>query len=218
MSTCVCHTPLDAGHLCARCRAATAGRLTRIPILYRLLEPALHPAAAPPSYGRVRLVEAPLPVSLRVLSLRGPGGIVGILEEWRCAMQAARGWGRPALAGSIESRVHRAARGLEQNLAWIADSWAQAGLLATVLRRLDDEVTGIVCPPDTLTFERGTLLGPCPATTAPDTLCGATLRHYRSTGVTCRWCGTAYPSESWMDLKTWMDEDEQDDREALLAG
>lgn len=214
MTLCVCRTELADGHLCDRCRAATAGRLTRVPALYRLLAAELQPAAGPASFGRVRLVEAPLPVSERVLTLRGPGGIVGVLEGWREAMQDARGWGAPAVSGDIETRVTRAARGLALNLDWIADSWPEAGTLAAELRHLDDQALAIVCPHDTR--ERGTRLGPCPAQDTAGTVCGTELRRYPSQRtITCSWCCAEYPPSSWADLKAWIDHDEQ---EVLLAG
>lgn len=215
MTLCVCQTELESGHLCNRCRAATAGRLTRIPALYRLLAAELHPSVGGiATFGRVRLAEAPMPLSERVLTLRGPGGIVGILETWRAAMQASRKWGPPAVSGDIETRVRRAARGLDHNLDWIADEWPKAGAFATALRSLDDEALHIVCPTDTR--DQGMRLGPCPAEGLTGTVCGATLRHYPGQkSVICRWCEHVYPSDSWARLKAWIDHDEQ---EVLLAG
>lgn len=219
MNTCACNVALESGHLCGRCRAATAGRLTRSHALYRLLAAELQPAAGgPASFGRVRLAEAPLPVSERVLNLRGPGGMVGVLERWRETMQADRSWGAPAISGDIETRVARAARGLALNLDWIADSWPKAGQFATEVRDLDEEALAIVCPPDTDTLERGKRLGPCPAETGTGAVCGAVLRYYRVSSprrVTCPWCEVVYPPHSWADLKAYIDHDE---REVLLAG
>ncbi|NUP19049.1 MAG: hypothetical protein HOZ81_23750 [Streptomyces sp.] len=208
---CVCHTELtDGQHLCQRCRAATAGRLVRMHALYRLLAFELQPATNPPGIGRVRLSEAPLPLSLAVLDLRGPGGMVGVLEHWRAVMQADRRWGEPAISGTIEARVRSAARGLELNLDWIAGSWARAADFATGLRQLDEIVVGIVCPVDAT--DRGTRLGPCPAET-PAGLCGAILRYHRDApAAVCPWCEVAYPPDSWADLKAWMDEDEHEEQ------
>ncbi|MFZ3494605.1 hypothetical protein ACODT5_15500 [Streptomyces sp. 5.8] len=214
MTTCVCQTELTSGHLCSRCRAATAGRLTRIPALYRLLAAELQPAAGPASFGRVRLVEAPLPVSADVLTMRGPGGIVGVLEDWWTAMQASRAGSAPVISGTFEQRVSNAAARLAFHLDYIVD-WAQAGSFATEIRQLDERALTIVCPPDT--SERGERLGPCPAEYDDGSRCGAVLRYYRGNvhGVTCPWCAVVYPPASWADLRAWIDHDE---REVLLAG
>lgn len=207
---CTCRTALAAGeHICPRCRSATAGRLRRLPVLYRLLQPELQPAAGAPSYGRVGLVEAPMPVSAHVLTLRGPGGIVSILEDWWAAMQASRCGSAPVIAGTYDERVIRAATQLTFHLDYVAE-WEEGPQLARELRRLDETAMGIVCPHDTR--ERGTLLGPCPAEQVDGTVCGATLRHYRSSmrRVTCPWCSSVYPPHSWARLKAWIDHDREE--------
>ncbi|MGP3686511.1 hypothetical protein ACTVZO_17695 [Streptomyces sp. IBSNAI002] len=151
---------------------------------------------------------------MRVLTLRGPGGIVGVLEDWWAAMQASRVGSAPVITGTIEDRVTTAAARLGFHLDYIA-TWTMAGSLATEIRQLDEQALAIICPPDTR--EHGTRLGPCPAENPDGTVCGAVLRHYRSsTGITCPWCAVAYPPSTWADLKTWMDHDEQ--QEVLLAG
>ncbi|WP_030387051.1 hypothetical protein [Streptomyces sp. NRRL S-241] len=216
MNTCVCRRELAADEtLCQRCRSATHGRLRRVPALYRLLEPELHPAAGAPTYGRVGLVEAPLPVSLRVLTLRGPGGIVGVLEGWWTKMQASRAGSAPVISGTIEDRVRTAAARLAFHLDYIV-TWQEGSSLATAIRELDEQALNIVCPADTR--EHGERLGPCPSETSPGVLCGAVLRYYRDLSpraVTCPWCAVVYPPDSWADLKEWMDHDRQ--QEVLLA-
>jgi hypothetical protein len=214
MTTCVCRRELAADEtLCHRCRAATHGRLRRMSALYRLLEPELQPSAGAPTYGRVGLVEAPLPVSLRVLTLRGPGGIVGVLEGWWTKMQASRAGSAPAIRGTIEERVGTAAARLGFHLDYIA-TWTEGGTLATEIRRLDEQALEIVCPADTR--ERGERLGPCPAETSGGARCGAVLRYYRAYSpktITCPWCTATYRPTDWADLKAWMDHDEQHDQE-----
>lgn len=217
---CVCRrAELHADEtLCPRCRAATSGRLRRLPLLYRLLQHELQPSAGGPSYGRVRLVEAPLPVAGDVLALRGPGGIVGVLEDWWSAMQASRSGTAPVIAGTYDDRASAAAGRLAFHLDYIV-TWEQAPQFATEIRRLDEQALAIVCPADTL--ERGTRLGPCPAADPDGAVCGAVLRHYRSSSaVTCPWCEVVYPPSSWALLKAWMDHDREEDQEdaELLAG
>ncbi|MFD5425233.1 hypothetical protein [Streptomyces sp. NPDC127084] len=207
----LCERNQTDGYLCPGCTLATARRLDRMSKLYAGLEAFLQPGGrASAQYGRTQAVDAPLPVSEPAFTLRGPGGIVGVLEDWRSAMQSDRGWREPAVAGNIERRVAVAARALSMNLEWIAASWPLAGAFAEEIRDLERDVASVVNPSDPT--ERGTRLGACPAVDPSGAICGAILRHYPGRPlVTCRWCGCAYPPASWPDLKTLIDQDEQED-------
>lgn len=201
----LCERQLERDYLCSGCTLGTAQRLERMPRLYTALAAFLHPGGRRPEFGRARPVEAPLPVAEPALDLRGPGGIVGVLEDWRSAMQADRGWGQPATDGSIERRVFLAARGLSQNLEWIAGSWPMAGAFAEEIRDLERSVVSVVNPP-TPTLRLGT----CPAIFEDGVVCGAVLRVPHGTAkVECRWCGTFYPEETWLALAAgqWADDD-----------
>ncbi|MDH2392342.1 hypothetical protein QCN29_26905 [Streptomyces sp. HNM0663] len=184
-----------------------------MPRLYEALAAFLQPGARGSArYGRTQSVDAALPVSEPVLSLRGLGGIVGVLEDWRSAMQADRGWSEPAVSGTVERRIAVAARALSMNLDWIAASWPMAGAFAEEIRDLERDVASIVSPPDPA--ERGRRLGTCPAVDLSGNVCGAMLRHYPGEKtVTCWWCGCVFPPAAWMELKGLMDEDEKAEAE-----
>lgn len=203
----LCERDLPDGYLCPGCTRGAAERLDRAPLLYTALAAFLHPGGRRPELGRSARVEAPLPIVEPVLNLRGPGGIVGILEDWRSAMQADRGWGEPAIRGNTEDRIKAAARGLSLNLEWIASSWPMAGPFTEELRDLERSVLSIVSPPDA-----SLRLGNCPAAFEDGVICGAVLRvPHGTTKVECRWCNTAYPPESWLALAAgaWDDQDAQ---------
>ncbi|MFD9221480.1 hypothetical protein ACFWDI_16090 [Streptomyces sp. NPDC060064] len=203
----LCERDLQDGYLCPGCTLGTAKRLDRAPLLYTALAAFLHPGGRRPELGRSTRVHAPLPIAEPVLNLRGPGGIVGILEDWRSAMQADRGWGQPAVRGDTEARIRAAARGLGMNLEWIAASWPMAGAFAEELRDLERSVLSIVSPPDA-----SLRLGNCPAVFEDGVVCGAVLRvPSGTTKVECKWCNTAYPPESWLALAAnqWDDQDAQ---------
>jgi LSD1 subclass zinc finger protein len=183
-------------YLCSGCTRATGERLDRMPRLYVALAAFLQPGGRRPELGRARGAEAPLPVSEPVLNLRGPGGIVGILEDWRSAMQADRGWGPPAVTGTTEERVRTAARGLSLNLEWIASSWPMAGAFAEEIRNLERSVLSVVDP-----SERTRRLGNCIELMANGSQCGAVLRvAHGATEVRCAWCGAVWPPETWTTL------------------
>jgi hypothetical protein len=195
----LCEQQLEHGYLCPGCTLATNERLTRMPRLYEALAAFLHPGGRRPELGRSRPAEAPLPIAEPAFNLRGPGGIVGVLEDWRSAMQADRGWGQPVIAGTVERRIAVAARALSINLDWIAASWPMAGPFAEEIRGLERDGISIVNPP-----ERSLRLGNCPAVYEDGVVCGAALRVPAGTAkVECRWCGTAYPPESWLELKSF---------------
>ncbi|WP_156722625.1 hypothetical protein [Streptomyces apocyni] len=195
----LCGQSLEHGYLCNGDTLATARRLDRMPRLYEALAAFLHPSGRRPELGRTRPAEAPLPVSETVLGLRGPGGIVGVLEDWRSAMQDDRGWSEPAIAGTTGRRVVVAARALGMNLEWIASSWPMAGAFAEEIRDLERDVASIINPP-----EPSMRIGNCPAVYADGQVCGAVLRVLAgTTEVACRWCGCEYGPESWLALKSF---------------
>ncbi|GGY29800.1 hypothetical protein GCM10010363_07840 [Streptomyces omiyaensis] len=210
MTTCgMCETVAGTAQLCTSCTRALDKRLGRMPRLYAALAPFLTPTATrEPGGTPAGRTEAPLPVVEHVLDLRGPGGIVGILEDWRAAMYRDRGQTAPASTGAIETRIAHAADTLRSNLPAIAAEWPAAGLLAREIRDLEQAVatiTGAVNRP------RGTRLGPCPAQHADGTLCGATLRLAPGARViTCPWCATTYPPATWTGLHALIAHDTQD--------
>lgn len=202
----LCERNETTGYLCPGCALATARRLDRMPKLYAGLAAFLQPGGQRDGAGRPQAVDAPLPIPEPVLSLRGPGGIVGVLEDWRSAMQADRGWTEPVATGLVEDRIVRAARALSMNLDWITTCWPLAGAFAEEIRDLERDVAFIVNPADRA--ERGTRLGTCPAVDSGGTVCGAVLRHYPGDKtITCKWCGCSFPPATWTGLKTLIDHD-----------
>lgn len=202
MNVCgLCERGLEHGYLCPGCARATTERLDRMPRLWAALEAFLAPGGGTaPQYGRTRAAEAPLPVRENVLSLRAAGGIAGVLEDWRAAMQADRGWGPPAIPAAVDRRVAVAARGLAINMDWIASSWPLAGEMAAEIRALERDVLTIVDPEDPK--ERGTRIGLCVAALPDGAVCGAVLRAYPGDAhLICRWCGTTYGPEQYLLLK-----------------
>ncbi|MCX4780081.1 hypothetical protein [Streptomyces sp. NBC_01264] len=210
MSTCLlCEQPDETGgYLCPGCTKATVGRLHALPGLYDELLPFLAPGSSGSSGRRPSAVSAPLPVSEVVLSLRGPGGVVGVVEDWLAAVRDARRMQAAQPVGSVESRLRAAVAGLSANMAWIAVSWPDAGTFAEEIRSLERDIASIVDPSDR--GDRGTRLGACPAVDVGGVICGAILRHHPGTkAVACEWCGCTYPPATWPGLKTWMDHDER---------
>jgi len=196
----LCDRDLEHGYLCHGCTLATAQRLDRAPRLYEALAAFLQPGGRSPELGRTRPSEAPLPLSEPVFSLRGPGGIIGVLEDWRSAMQEDRGWSEPVIAGTTERRIVVAARALGMNLEWIVSSWPMAGAFAEEIRDLERDVASIVNPRDPA--ERPRRLGPCPAVVdGADTVCGAVLLlRPGQPSVQCSWCGASWEPSRWVHL------------------
>lgn len=200
----LCERQLEHGFLCPGCARATTDRLDRMPRLWQALGAFLAPSSGSPQYGRTRPCEAPLPAREDVLTLRAAGGIAGILEDWRAAMQAARGWGQPVIPGSVERRVAVAARALSINMDWITAEWLAAGEMAREIRDLESTVLAILDPedPDERRHRYGTPIGYCVAALPDGEVCGAVLRSYPGQAVlTCRQCGTQYGPEQYLLLK-----------------
>ncbi|MFG2837050.1 hypothetical protein ACGFYE_18845 [Streptomyces zaomyceticus] len=201
----LCETDQTDDYLCARCASVLTEQLRRMPSLYRALAAFLTPAARGAQHGgHAQAVDGALPVSEHVLDLRGPGGIVGVLEDWRSAMNAARRWSAPVLTAGIPHRVTAAAAALAYSVDWAARCWPEAGQFAQEIRDLHGAAASVVHP--RLAEERGTRLGKCPAVDPSGVVCGAVLRHYPGErAVMCRWCGCAFEPHEWGELREWID-------------
>ncbi|HEY5835001.1 hypothetical protein [Streptomyces sp.] len=197
------HPSAVPAQLCTGCTANLHLRLQRLPRLYDALAAWLPPAGRRPELGHAPAVEAPLPLRQEVLDLRGPGGIVGILEDWQAAIHDARGFTAPTRSGDIPARITHAAATAARNLTWISLTWEQGPDLAAEIRRLEARALAIIEPP-----ERTVPLGKCPTDLGDGTICGTTIRvPAGATTVRCQGCGTAYPPTTWLNLRTWMDHD-----------
>lgn len=191
-------------YLCPGCTRATGERLDRLPKLHKALAVFLVPAGRRLEHVSTRGAEAPLPVNEHVLDLRGPGGIVGVLEDWRAALHNDLAWSPPAISGSTEDRIDKAVRGLLDNLLWIATSWPMAGAFAEELRDLEAAALSIADPP-----QKTYRLGTCPQLNAHGTTCGAILRvTATSTEARCPWCQTVWPPDTWLALRAAQHEGE----------
>ncbi|MFD9225249.1 hypothetical protein ACFWDI_35795 [Streptomyces sp. NPDC060064] len=202
----LCERDLQDGYLCNGDLLALAQRLDRMPALYRALGAFLAPGGrAAGERVTSRQTDPPLPVNEAVLDLRY-GGIALVLEGWRSDVQAVRGWGEPAVEGSVERRVLAAARSLSLNLEWIASSYPAAGDLAREVREMEGAALSIVDPQDPR--DRAERIGNCPAAFEDGVICGAVLRHrLGEASITCRWCGTDWPQDTWLALKTLIGHD-----------
>ncbi|MEV6571843.1 hypothetical protein [Streptomyces sp. NPDC051577] len=207
---CVCEGDAEGGYLCRGCTNATVSRLHRLPGLYSDLLPFLAPGSGGPATRRAAAVSAPMPVSEIVLNLRGPGGIVGVVEDWVAAVRATRGMQPITPAGSVPTRLSVAVHKLVGHMPWISVSWPDAGLFAQEIRDLDRDIASIVDPGDR--DDRGMRLGTCPAVDVSGVICGAVLRHRPGAKVvTCDWCGCTYPPATWPGLKVFIEHDERNE-------
>ncbi|WP_052744582.1 hypothetical protein [Streptomyces odonnellii] len=207
-----CERGIESGYLCGGCRRATAARLDRMSKLWSALAAFLPPGGrATTQYGRTRASEAPLPVAEEPLSLRGPGGIVGVLESWRTALHADRGWAEPVVCVGIGDRVTAAANALVMSMEWIATEWPASGDMAREVQELERAAVSVVDAPDPA--KRPVQIGPCPALVDGGKPCGALLRYFPGDpDVRCRWCLASWPVtwEALARVKGWMDEDATD--------
>lgn len=207
MNVCgLCEQQLEHDYLCPGCARATTERLDRMPRLWAALAAFLAPGSgAAAQYGHTSPVEAPLPVRENVLNLRAAGGIAGVLEDWRAAMQEDRGWGRPAIPAAIDRRIAVAARALVINMDWIVSSWPTAGDMAHEVRDLEAAALSVIDPEDRdeLRARRGTRLDSyCVAQLPDEEVCGAVLRSFPGRAdVVCEWCGTVYGPRDYLMLK-----------------
>lgn len=209
----LCQTPVeDGGYLCVGCVSCTRAHLESLPDLYDGLLPFLTPAGGAREARGARGGPPGLPVVEEILDLRGPGGIVGVVEGWTSVIRADRRMAPPPAAGlGVEGRLRAGVAELLGHMPWIAVSWPDAGPFATDIKQLADSIRSIIDPRDPA--EVGKRLGKCPAIDPSGVICGAILRHYPGTAtVTCPWCQCAFPPATWAGLKALIDEDERNEK------
>lgn len=192
-----CEDPSPLGSLCDRCGSRLDRQLSQLPALYEALGAYLRPSSqTSTAVGSSKSPDAPLPLTEPALDLRGPGGIVTVLETWRQALyeDAELRWPEPF--GDYPGRLLRAVRALREQLPHITCGWAQAGLFAAEVDELHGAARSIIAPP-----EKTVRAGTCPAKLDDGTVCGAVLRAVPGDPeIRCRWCNTVYAPSSWLKL------------------
>jgi hypothetical protein len=194
----VCEEPTQYGaYLCQPCTARTDDQLRELPGLYGILEHWLRPSSqVSTSVGTSSpSPDAPMPVSEAVLDIRGPGGMVTVLEEWRQAWAEDAGIRWPEPFGTYRARLLRAVRALRERLPEMAARWPQVGQFAEEVRAHHGAALSIVDP-----RERTVRAGNC-TTRLDGEVCGAVLRATPGVPeIRCAWCKTEYPPSTWLDL------------------
>ncbi|MFB7474004.1 hypothetical protein [Kitasatospora sp. NPDC056184] len=130
-----------------------------------------------------------------MLDIRGPGGMVTVLEQWRQAWceDADVRWPEPF--GDYRGRLLRAVRALREQLPAMAEWWPAAGEFAAEVRAHHAAALSIVDPRG-----RTVRAGTCTAEVDGE-VCGAVLRATPGVPeIRCPWCSTSYPPSAWLDL------------------
>jgi hypothetical protein len=189
-----CQRPVEDRTLCESCSARLDGRLADLGGFYRALAEFLAPGSSGGGpIGRTKSPDAPLPVVEDVLSLRGPGGLLGVVEDWVAALWVGE---LPAPAGGYEARVDAGVATLRRMLPYISTGWPEAGTFADEIRKLHAEARSIVDP-----SPKPIRAGYCTATVEDGSECGAVLLWQQGDrGLICRWCQHEYPASAWLSL------------------
>jgi hypothetical protein len=185
-------------YLCQPCASQLDRHLRELPPLYDALGAYLRPSSQVSTSvgGGCPSPDAPLPLDEPALDLRGPGGIVTVLETWRQALyeDAEMRWPEPF--GDYPGRLLRAVRALREQLPYIAGSWPQASQFASEVRELHGAARSIIAP-----AEKTVRAGLCPAELGDGTVCGAVLRAVPGDPeIRCRWCQATYGPSTWLKL------------------
>jgi DNA-directed RNA polymerase subunit RPC12/RpoP len=186
---------------CRICEQRARDHLTALPGLYDQLADLLAPGSKSADSGRVSVGRAaPLPVSLHVLDMRGPGGIVAELvaieEAWRASLR----WTATPFRGSYEQTIRGTTLFLANNATWACSSYSEVAFDLDVIRQLRTKAESAV------TGERRRRVAvTCLAEYDDGTQCGAELRIDVSASVTrCRECGAEWGREDWVRLHDGM--------------
>lgn len=182
---------------CRLCEGRARDNLAALPGLYDQLAGVLAPGSRGTDGGRVSIGRsAPIPVSLHVLDMRGPGGIVSQLlaieEAWRASLR----WTATPFRGSYEQAIRGVTLFLSNNAGWACSAYPEVSFDLDVIGQLkakaETAVTG---------HRRRRVAATCLAEYDDGTQCGAELRIDISASATrCRECGAEWGREDWVRL------------------
>lgn len=187
--------------MCTRCLASVEDRIKSLRAYYRKLEEYLYPGSPggsqPVSGGST---EAPLPLRLEVLNLRGPGGITDVLAGWEDDWRERLGWTRRPFRGDTEQTLDGVATFLERNWTWCADKHPTPEAFAADVRYLVD-----ACRLHTEGRSDVRVLGECPVVNGTTGVCGARLfaAPYLKV-IRCFKCKTEWEEKDWLKLARMM--------------
>jgi Zn finger protein HypA/HybF involved in hydrogenase expression len=182
---------------CRICEQRARDHLTALPGLYDQLADLLAPGSKNGGDGRVSIGRsAPIPVSLHVLDMRGPGGIVAELvaieEAWRASLR----WTATPFRGNYEQTLLGTTKFLAANVTWACSDYAEVAFDLDVIRQLRSKAESAVTG-----NRRRRVMVTCLARYDDGTQCGADLRIDISATVTrCRECGAEWGREDWVRL------------------
>lgn len=199
-SPCILCGRQDPKRVCDRCLEFTEQNLKALPVYYRKLEGFLKPGSTPTTPTSGGSTEAPLPVKVDVLSLRGPGGIAGVLTAWEDDFRDLLGWSRRPFRGNTEQTVDGSGLFLLRNWPWCADKHPAVEIFV-------DEITELVAACRLHTEGRSDvrLIGTCPVTGEDGRTCGAKLFAAPFLAmIRCRKCRTEWPEADWLKLARMM--------------
>jgi DNA-directed RNA polymerase subunit RPC12/RpoP len=191
------HTELDR-HACYLCENRANKHLAALPLLYADLGThALQPGTGIRT-ARVTGASktAPLPVSLHTLTLRGPGGIITLLQDVEDSWRRARRSRIHEQASVTDKALANIVTYLSINLAWACESYEDiADDLDTISRLYWQARNALSGKPPRLIPVRCRLLYD------DGQECGAEmLVDINRTSAKCGECGTRWGSHEWMDL------------------
>lgn len=185
---------------CRVCEDRALKQIRELATWYPRLGDKLAPAGASgdnagPVTGATRT--GPLPVSLGVLDLVGPGGVatqLGVIEDdWRKTL----GWTIATFRGNAAEAIATVIPFLVNNLPWACGMYEDVAEDLKTIRILHARVDALVND----RREAQVPLGCCPVVNAEGAICGQKLRVSPfSAEIRCTGCGTRWARDEWLRL------------------
>lgn len=195
-------------YACRPCEARGRNQITELATLYKRLSNALAPGAIASNTGRITSSkEAPLPVSLHILDMVGPGGMVAKLQaiedNWRSARGRVQGprtdgvnWFASWRTKSPGQAVADHTTYIGINMQWACESYEEIAYDLDVIRTLHAKAEAAVAGP-----RRRCIVVSCLAEYDDGTVCGAELPiDISAAATTCRTCGARWMRDDWVRL------------------
>jgi hypothetical protein len=184
--------------ICVLCQSLADDQLAALPVFYTRLEGVLEPGSG----GSDRVSGSklpPLPARLGPLSLRGPGGIVGVLTAWEDDWRSWLGWSARPFRGSVEQTVGGAVVFLRNNWLWASAEHPSPDVFAADVRALT-----AACRSELEPRGNARRIGLCP-TVVDEGRCGVELwADPYAPEIRCWRCRTTWGRDRWLNLASAM--------------
>lgn len=186
---------------CRVCEDTARNKVTELGQLYHQLHSKLAPGTSSPDdaghvSGATR--SAPLPVSLTVLDLIGPGGVVTKLQTIEDDWRKTLGWTVATFRGNAQQTLGKVIPFISNNIGWACSRYEDVAEDLKLIRTLHQRAEAVING----TRDQRVPVGCCPAVNSvTGQACALPLKVSPwALSIRCGGCGTSWDRDEWLRL------------------